>query len=138
MPGKRECVKEKSGSCRERHVVAKDMFISSGAVQGEWHEGHLEVGTLRRLRQFLMCGCGHESGLLSARKRLYATGVASVPSDFDEDSLHSEVTLPLAQAGELGKIDLDRFISANVLYACVFPSKTYLAVSLVYAGQVDL
>jgi hypothetical protein len=138
MPVKLESVERKSGSCRERHVVAKDMFISSGAVQGEWREGHLEVGTLRRLRQFLMCGCGHESGFLSAWKRSYVTGVVSSPSYFDQDGLHGEVTLPLAQAGELGKVDLVDSISANMSYVRVFPGKTYLAVSLIHAGQVDL
>jgi hypothetical protein len=115
MPVKLESVKGKSGSCRERHVVAKVVFISSGAVQGKWRECHLEVGTLRRLRQFLMCGCGHESRLLSVRKELYATGIASLPSDFDQNSLHGEITLPLAQAGQLGKVDLVRRVSANVL-----------------------
>jgi hypothetical protein len=48
--------------------------------------------------------------------RLVTSGVASLPSYLNQDSLHGEVTLPL----------------------CVFPGKTYLAVSLIYAGQVDL
>lgn len=38
-------------------------------------DGHLEVGTLRRLRQFLMCGCGHES------ERLLETGTGGIWHD---------------------------------------------------------
>jgi hypothetical protein len=115
MPVKLESVQGKSGSSRERHVVAKDMLISSGAVQGGLRESHLKVGTLRRLRQFLMCGCGHESGLSSARNRLGPGGMVSLPSDFDQNSLHGKITLPLAQTGQLGKVDLVQSISANVL-----------------------
>jgi hypothetical protein len=70
--------------------------------------------------------------------RLVTSGVASLPSYLNQDSLHGEVTLPLAQTGELVKLDLVSPVLASMSYVCLFPSKTYLAVSLIYAGQVDL
>jgi hypothetical protein len=126
------------GSCRapKGYVYSRQELCKSDV--------HLEVCALRRLRQFLMCGCGHESGISLEPKRLDTSGVASLPSYLDQDGLHGEVTLPLAQTGELVKLDLVIPVSANMSYVCVcvcvcvFPSKTYLAVSLIYAGQVDL
>jgi hypothetical protein len=40
------------------------------------------------------------------------SGMAGLPSNLDQDGLHGEVTLPLAQAGELVKFDLDCSVSA--------------------------
>lgn len=42
----------------------------------------------------------------------FVSGTAGLPSNLDQDGLHGEVTLPLAEAGELGKVDLGCFISA--------------------------
>ena len=44
------------------------------------------------------------------------SGTVGSPSYFDEDGLHSEVTLPLAQAGELVKFDLVCSVSATTSY----------------------
>lgn len=48
----------------------------------------LEVGSLSRLRELLVGGCGH------------------VSSDLDQDGLHGEVAFPGCYAGELGEVDL--------------------------------
>ena len=44
------------------------------------------------------------------------SGSVGLPSNLDQDGLHGELTLPLAQAGELGKIDLHRCVSASVSF----------------------
>ena len=48
----------------------------------------LEVGTLSRLGQLLVCWCGH------------------VAPDLDQHGFHGEFALPLAYAGKFGKVDL--------------------------------
>jgi hypothetical protein len=51
--------------------------------------------------------------------RLDTSDVASLPSYLDQDGLHGEVTLPLAQAGELVELDLVSSVLASMSYVCV-------------------
>lgn len=44
------------------------------------------------------------------------SGTTGLPSNLDQDGLHSEVTLPLAQAWKLVKFDLDCSVSAIMSY----------------------
>ena len=64
-----------------------------------------EVGSLRRLGQLLVCGRGHESRACLDTKAVTMDRQSS-PSDLNQDGLHGEIAFPLAEAGELGKIDL--------------------------------
>jgi hypothetical protein len=102
------------GSCRvpKGYVHSRQELCKSDV--------HLEVCALRRLRQLLVCGCGHESGILLEPKRLNTSGVASLPSYLDQDGLHGEVTLPLTQTGELVKLDLLSFVLASMSCVCVY------------------
>jgi hypothetical protein len=66
-----------------------------------------EVGALRRLRQFLVGGCGH------------------VSSNLDENGLHCEVAFPVCYAWEFGEVDLWWDIDVSMLY---FESRVSLIV----------
>jgi hypothetical protein len=96
-----------------------------------------ESRAFRRLRELLVLGQSHVSErIVLALCMRTAAGKIILPPQFNQDSLHGVVTLPLSETGKLGWVDLTKDSFSN----CSIPWSTFkphLSGALVDTGNVD-
>lgn len=96
--------------------------------------GCLECRAFGRLGNLLVGRVRHISSSESVRRYYNNFGTMLLPSKFDQDSLHGEVSLPLRKTGQFGRVNL-HLLAHGKTQGYYLP---YLSIPRIYARQINL